>query len=66
MSKTIIRRETSSRGVALTFCGHGHAEGMRFNNESEFEDFVTYLNTMVVLGATSIEKTGEIRCYSHK
>ena len=56
MSKTIIRREATSRGVALMYSGKGHAEGMRFNNESEFQDFVTYLNTMVVLGATSIEK----------
>ena len=66
MGKTIIRREATSRGIALKYKGKGHDEKMRFNNESEFEDFVTYLNTMVVLGATSIEKTGEIRCYSHK
>ena len=55
MSKTIIRREATSRGIALSFSGQGHAEGMKFNNELEFQKFVTYLNVMVEFGATAIE-----------
>ena len=67
MYKTIIKKETTSRGnVVLTFCGDDHAEGMLFKSEEEFQMFRDYLNAMNVLDATSIERKDEVRCYSHK
>lgn len=57
MYKTIIRKETTSRGnVVLTFNGDDHAEGMLFKDEEEFQMFRDYLNTMNVLGATSLDR----------
>ena len=56
MEKTIISRESTSRGVLLTFCGDDHAEEMLFKDEEEFQMFRDYLNIMNVLGATSIDK----------
>ena len=41
---------------SVTFNSNGHAKGMRFRNESEFEDFVSYLMALVVCGGDSIEK----------
>jgi hypothetical protein len=57
MYRTIIRKETTSRGnVVLTFNGVDHAEGMLFKDEEEFQMFRDYLNTMNVLGATSLDR----------
>ena len=56
MNNTVIKRDTTSKGIVLTFNSNGHAKGMRFRNESEFEDFVSYLMALVVCGGDSIEK----------
>jgi hypothetical protein len=56
MNNTVIKRKTTSKGIVLTFTSNGHAKGMRFRNESEFQDFVSYLMALVVCGADTIEK----------
>jgi hypothetical protein len=56
MNNTVIKRKTTSKGIVLTFTSNGRAKGMRFCNESEFEVFVSYLLTLVVCGADTIEK----------
>lgn len=59
MDKVIISRETTSRGnVVLIFCGEDHTESMLFKSEEEFEMFRDYLNMMVLLGATSLQRVG--------
>jgi hypothetical protein len=56
MNNTVIKRKTTSKGIVLTFTSNGHAKGMRFCNESEFQVFVSYLIALVACGSDSIEK----------
>jgi len=56
MNNTVIKRKTTSKGIVLTFTSNGHAKGMRLRNESEFQNFVSYLIALVVCGSDLIEK----------
>lgn len=67
MYKKIIQKQTTPRGnVVLTFNGDDHVEDMLFRSEEEFQLFIDYLDALVLLDATIIERKGEVRHYCQK